>query len=110
LTGLKSFLVLVSIASATLIGDYFIKRAAMSPAGIRSPELIAGALLYGLTAIGWFHLMKSQSLAMIAVTFTASTVIALSALGFFVFGEQFGRREALGVTFAVLAVMMVYKG
>lgn len=105
----KSLLILSLITSATLLGDFFIKRAAISLAGLRSPELFGGALLYGVTAIGWFHLMKSHSLAMIAVAFTATTIIALSALGHFVFGENFDKREVLSVTFAVLAVVTMYK-
>ncbi len=110
MTAQKSLLILALITSATLLGDFYIKRATIAPSGLRSSEFIAGGLLYGVTAIGWFHLMKNQSLAMIAVAFTASTVIALSALGYFVFGEEFGKREAVGVTFALLAVATVYKG
>lgn len=107
---IKTLPILVIITIATLLGDYLIKKATMSPAGLLSPHIISAAILYGLTAIGWFHLMKSQSLAMIAVAFTASTIIALSAMGYFMFGEQFGKREALGVTFAVLAMATMYKG
>ena len=107
---IKSLPILAIIAIATLLGDYLIKRATMSPAGLFSANFISGALLYGLTAIGWFYLIKSQSLAMIAVAFTASTIIALSTMGYFIFGEQFGKREALGVTFAILAVAVMYKG
>ena len=110
MTAPKSLLILLLITCATLLGDFYIKKAAMAPSGLRSPELFAGALLYGVTAIGWFYLMKSQSLAVIAVAFTASTIIALSALGYFVFGEHFGKREALGVTFAALAMATMYKG
>ena len=105
----KAFLVLALIAVATVLGDFHIKKAAMSLSGLRSPHLLSGTLLYGVTAFGWFYLMKSQSLAMIAVLFTASTIIALSVLGYFVFGEQFGKREAIGVTFALLAVATMYK-
>ena len=103
-------MVLALITAATLFGDFHIKKSAMSLNGLSSPHLLSGALLYGVTALGWFYLMKSQSLAMIAVLFTASTIIALSVLGYFVFGEQFGKREALGVTFALLAVATMYRG
>jgi multidrug transporter EmrE-like cation transporter len=51
--------------------------------------------------------MKSNSLATIGVMFSASTILLLSALGYFVFKEQFGIREALGVFLAILAVVVM---
>ena len=63
--------------------------------------------MYSLAAFGWFFLMKSNSLATIGVMFSASTILLLVALGYFVFKEQFGLREALGVSLAILAVVVM---
>ncbi len=92
---------------ATLAGDYFLKRATRTSEGLFSAWFIGGAAIYGLLAFGWYFLMKSNSLASIGVMFSASTILLLAALGYFVFKEQFGIREALGVSLAILAVVIM---
>lgn len=102
--------ILAAVTIATWLGDYFIKTATLSPDGLRHPNFAIGSVLYGLTAIGWYYLMKSHSLVMVAVIFTAMTIIVLGAMGYLLFDEGFGKREALGVTFAALALATMYKG
>ena len=101
--------ILVVVAVATLVGDYFIKTAALSPAGIHNPRLAIGAIVYGLTALGWFFLMRSHSLAMIAVIFTAMTTVVLAGMGYFLFDEGFRARDGIGVALAILALISMYK-
>ena len=69
--------ILAAVTIATWLGDYFIKTATLSPDGLRHPNFAIGSVLYGLTAIGWYYLMKSHSLVMVAVIFTAMTIIVL---------------------------------
>ena len=104
---IKTALILCCITAMTLMGDYCIKLATGKIGGLLSVQFIVGALLYGITAIGWFFLMKDNSLAIIGVLFSASTVILLAALGTFVFKEPFGWREAAGIFLAVLAVVVI---
>jgi undecaprenyl phosphate-alpha-L-ara4N flippase subunit ArnF len=99
--------VLLIVTILTLIGDYFLKVATGKSEGIASGWFAAGVVTYGILAFGWFVLMKSNSLAAIGVMFSASTILLLSALGYFVFKEQFGLREALGVSLAVLSVVVM---
>ena len=106
----NSLPILAAVTITTWLADYFIKTASLSPEGLRNPNFAIGAVLYGLCAIGWYFLMKSHSLAMIAVIFTAMTIIVLGAMGYFLFDERFGKREAIGVTFAALALATMYKG
>lgn len=103
----NSLVILGLITTATLIGDYFIKTASASSRGLWSAPFGVGALSYALVAFGWYFLMKSNSLAAIGVMFSASTLLLLAALGYFVFKEQFGVREALGVSLAILAVVIM---
>lgn len=103
----NSLIVLGFVTVATLLGDYFLKMAAARPEGMASTWFAAGAFTYGLLSIGWYFLMKSNSLATIGVMFSASTIILLTALGYFVFNEQFGLREGLGVSLAVLSVVVM---
>ena len=102
-----SLLILCVITFLTLVGDYAIKVATNAERGLLSPWFILGAFLYGLPAIGWFYLMKSHSLAMIGVMYSASTIVLLAALGFFVFREALGWRELLGLALAIAAVAVM---
>lgn len=102
-----SIFLLGIVTLATLAGDYFLKEATRTREGVFSFWFISGAATYGLLAFGWYFLMKSNSLASIGVMFSASTILLLAGLGYFVFKEQFGIREALGVSLAILAVVIM---
>lgn len=102
-----SLMILAAITGLTLFGDYAIKVASAKDSGLLSIWFILGAILYGLPAVGWFYLMKSHSLATIGVMYSASTIILLALLGYFVFKEAFGWREAVGLTLAIAAVAVM---
>ena len=104
---MKTALILTLIIIVTLVGDYLIKVASQKPAGLVTLSFIGGAVLYALPAVGWFYLMRNHSLTAIGVFYSAATILILSGLGFFVFKEAFGLREALGVSFAIAAVLIV---
>ena len=104
---MKQFFILLAVTIATLVGDYFIKTAGQRPGGLLSREFVAGMILYSLPAIGWFFLMRSHSLAVIGVLYSVSTLILLATLGAFVFKEAFGLREAIGVSLALLSVVIM---
>lgn len=104
---MTSALVLIAITVVTLFGDYFIKLASDRPEGIASSVFIMGAILYGLPAFGWFMLMKNHSLAAIGVLYSASTIVLLAGLGYFVFHETFGWREVFGVSLAIASVVVM---
>ncbi len=104
---MNSFLLLAAVTISTVIGDYFVKIASEKSNGLISSTFIIGAVLYGAPAIGWYFLMKSHSLAAIGVFYSASTILILAALGFFVFHESFGLRESVGITLAILSVVVM---
>jgi drug/metabolite transporter (DMT)-like permease len=99
--------ILIVIILLTLLGDHFIKVASQKPSGLLTPTFLLGALLYALPAVGWFYLMRSHSLAMIGVFYSAGTILVLAGLGYLVFGERIGSREVLGFRFAIAAVNVV---
>ncbi len=102
---MHSAAILVVIILLTLLGDYLIKIASQKPSGLFTFTFLLGALFYALPAVGWFYLMRSHSLAMIGVFYSAGTILLLAGLGYFVFGERIGSREVLG--FAIAAVYVV---
>lgn len=104
---MKTAGILIAIIALTVVGDYMIKVASQKPSGLTSLLFFGGTLLYALPAIGWFYLMRSHSLAAIGVLYSTATILILVGLGFFVFKEAFGFREALGVSLAIAAVLVV---
>lgn len=104
---LHSTMIFLAITGLTILGDYAIKVATNKEPGLMSAWFLVGALLYGLPAIGWFYLMKTHSLAMIGVLYSALSIILLAALGYFAFSEALGRREWLGMSLAIAAVLVM---
>ncbi len=98
---------LVAVSLMTLAGDYFIKLASTRTDGLRSLVFVAGALLYGLPAFGWFFLMRSHSLAAVAVLYSASTLLLMAVLGHVAFREPLGLREMMGGALAIMAVVVM---
>jgi drug/metabolite transporter (DMT)-like permease len=100
-------LLLLAITGLTLIGDFFIKSASERPEGLISPAFFIGLCLYALPAVGWFFLMRAHSLAAIGVLYSASTIVLLAVLGYFVFKEPFGAREIIGLLLAIASVVVM---
>ena len=104
---MKSIAILIFMTLLTILGDYFVKVASGTRGGLITPRFLLGAILYGSTAIGWFFLMKSHSLAAIGVMYSAATILLLTGLGYFVFKEQLGLREMAGVALALASVALM---
>ena len=100
-------MVLAALAALSILGDYFIKLASARHVGMVSVEFMTGAALYGLTAIAWLYLMRMHSLAEIGVLYSASTLILLAGLGYFVFREGIGLRDLIGLSLAILSVAVM---
>jgi drug/metabolite transporter (DMT)-like permease len=103
----SAIFVLVPITIATIAGDYCVKTASGSESQNSYLVLLAGACLYGASAIGWFILMRTHSLATIGVLYSATTIIMLAALGHFVFNEPTNSTQLLGLLLAVVSVLIM---
>lgn len=102
-----SLLLLTLVTAMTVGGDYFIKISTGHAAGMSSAFFVIGTLLYGLSSIGWFYLMRSHSLTWIAVSYSATTLIFVALLGVVVFGEALRLRDAAAVALALAAVLLI---
>ena len=102
-------LILLSImlAVVTLIGDWLIKIASQQERAIANGWFIAGVLVYGACAFVWVHAMQHMKLATLGVISSLGTVVLLTALGSFVFGETLNRHEIAGLMFAGMAVILL---
>lgn len=102
-----SLLLLVVVASMNVGGDYLIKVSVSHRAGMLSLFFLSGAALYGISAIGWFYMMRSHSLTWIAVSYSSATLIMLALLGVVVFGETLRFRDILAVAMGLSAIVLV---
>lgn len=100
-------LVLVAIIALTAAGDYAIKHASGREDPFVSWQFLSGIVLYGLPAIGWLLLMREFSLAQIGVIYSSATILILTALGVFMFGEQLNSRQVLGIAAAIASIWLV---
>ena len=100
-------IVILLIAVFTLIGDYFLKLASQREASFASAAFAIGILVYGSTAAGWVLVMKHMPLASIGVWYAIITILLLTGLGVFVFGESFTLRDGAGLLLAFAALAMM---
>lgn len=92
-----------------IVADYFIKVASERDASLITWSFALGALLYVFSTVGWLYAMKGMSLAQVGVAYSVVTILALVAMGHFLFGEHVGARDMVGVGFAIVALVIMAK-
>jgi undecaprenyl phosphate-alpha-L-ara4N flippase subunit ArnF len=101
-----SFLVII-LTLITVAGDYFIKRASLRQGYSGWNFLLIGALIYALTAFGWFYLFRKIKLANSTAIYGASAIIFLTLIGFFIFGEKLKFIEVIGILMAIGSIILL---
>jgi drug/metabolite transporter (DMT)-like permease len=104
---MHNYILLVLVIVLTVVADYALKHASLKVNPFVSIWFFSGAILYACTAIGWIALMRNYNLAQIAVLYSSSTIIALTAVGIVYFGETLSSRQLFGVTAALLSVVLM---
>ena len=108
----KHFLaVAVTIAFSLLgiVGDYFLKLASMNENSLKTPSFYIGFVLYASTAFGWVFLMKHLKLATIAVVYSISMVLLLTATGVVLFREPLSYYEIAGLVMAIASLILLIR-
>ncbi|KIC41001.1 hypothetical protein RA28_21765 [Ruegeria sp. ANG-S4] len=103
--------VLFSLFTAAIViaGDLFIKVAADGARPITSPPMVAGIVLYAVSAVLWYFAMRHIPLGQAAVAYSMLSLIVLCGAGWAFFGEHIGLREAAGVACACLAMVLMMR-
>lgn len=94
-------------AAVVIAGDFILKLAADGDKPVWSGYVIAGCLIYALSAIFWFYAMRYVTLAQAGVAYSMLTLLALCALGVFWFDEQMALREYAGICCALAAMALI---
>ncbi len=104
---MKPLLFILLIVLLTLIGDYLLKLASQKENSLATIEFGSGALIYGLSAVGWVYAMKYLPLATVGVIYSILVILFLAIMGVTLFGERLAAREilGLGLAFASLGLM-----
>jgi small multidrug resistance pump len=100
-------LVMVAVAGVAVIGDWFLKLASQNPTPYMNRWFLCGCVIYSLCAFGWVFVMQHLKLATIGVVYSISTILMLTALGVFAFGETLTKSEWAGIGCAVLSIVLL---
>ena len=104
---MNSCLFLIFVVVLTICGDYALKYASLKISPYVSGWFVLGSLLYGATAIGWIALMRTHDLAQIAVLYSSATIVVLTLVGIFSFGETLSIKQIVGLSAALLSVVLM---
>ena len=96
----------LATALFVIAGDVVIKTAA-DAARFTSPNMMAGVLLYALSAVCWYFAMRNITLGQGAVAYSMLTLIAVVLIGAIWFGEALGTRQILGLMAAATAMLLM---
>lgn len=98
--------ILIAVVLVTAAGDMTLKLASSREYPFRSYEIYAGIAMYAMPAVGWMHLMRSNSLAQIGVMYSCATIIILAIIGRLCFGEQISTKQMAGLVAAIFSIWL----
>ncbi|MDD5229400.1 MAG: hypothetical protein PHN45_07600 [Methylococcales bacterium] len=99
----------VLLEGLSLLADYYIKLASLKPNFSGWIELLFGGFLYGVTAIGWFFLMREFKLVTLSVFHALGVIGFTCLLGVFVFKEKLYFREMVGVALGCCSIILLMR-
>ena len=105
---LLGFFVAILLSAVAVLADYFIKKASLLPS-IWNKSLLIGAVIYGLSAIGWVVVMKSMKLSTLGVIFGLSCIIMVTAISVFIFHEKLSTIEIIGILLGIISLTILYR-
>jgi len=104
---LIAFLIGIGLSAITVLGDALIKHASLQSAFLGWRTLVLGALIYGITALGWFFVMRKLRLSTVGVLYAVSCVVILTLVSVFYFKEKINLIEIFGIVLAVISLVIL---
>jgi len=104
---LIAFLIGIGLSIVTVLGDVLIKHASLQDAFSGWKFLILGAIIYGVTAFGWFFVMRKIKLSTIGVLFGVSCIVLLTLVSVFYFKEKINLIEIVGICLAIISIVLL---
>ncbi len=108
MTKFIALVIAIVLSLVTVLADYFIKKASLEN-GVWSKWLILGAVIYGLTALGWVFVMKNMKLSTLGAVYGISCITILAIISVFVFHEKISTIEVVGILMGIASILILYK-
>lgn len=106
---IKWLLLILILELISLSGDYLIKKASLQNGLVGWKQLLVGGLVYGVTAIGWFYVMRVFKLFTIGILHSLIAIALSMALSQFVFGEKITSRELIGIILGFISIILLVR-
>ena len=103
------FLIGIGLSLITVFADALIKHASLQNSFSGWQMLILGAVIYGLTAFGWFFVMRKIKLSSVVVLYAVSCVVFLTLISVFYFKEKITILEVFGIFLAIISLIILYR-
>ncbi|OGH68609.1 MAG: hypothetical protein A3J66_01145 [Candidatus Magasanikbacteria bacterium RIFCSPHIGHO2_02_FULL_47_14] len=101
------FLIGIGLSVVTVFADVLVKHASSQEAFSGWRSLVLGAVIYGLTAMGWFFVMRRIKLSTVGVLYGVSCVVLLTLVSVFFFKEKISPMEMVGIFLAVTSLILL---
>ncbi|MEM0988043.1 MAG: transporter [Pseudomonadota bacterium] len=109
MTETRLAIIIVFVFSAlTVLADVLIKKAS-DQNQLWSPYFIAGALIYGTSAFGWFYALRVLNLATLGGIYSLATVVMIALAGVLIFKEKLQVVEIAVLAMALLSIVMLWR-
>jgi len=102
-------LAIMLLAGVNVLGDYFIKLSGIGPKYIKYFPFFVGMVVYALTAVGWFFVMKEMKLSTLGIFYSVTTAILLVIVGTLVFKEQLNTYSLIGIALGIASIIILIK-
>lgn len=103
-----ALLIVIAFSAVTVLADIFIKRAA-DRQQMLSFDFALGAVLYALSAVGWFYALQSMKLSTLGGVYSLTTVVLVVISGIVFFGESLTIVEYAVIIVAVAAIVALWR-
>lgn len=101
------FVSALAMSGLTILGDFFIKQAAVDNNADSWKKVVIGGFIWFITAIGWFFLLKKEKLISLGGIYLVSSVILLVFVSVFIFKEKVSEMEIVGIIMAIISLIIL---
>ena len=102
------FIIAISLSTITVAADLLVKEGSLLKS-VWNKWLLFGAVIYGLTAIGWIYVMKSIKLSTLGTIYGISCIVLLTLSSVFIFHEKLSMPEIIGILLGITSLILLYR-
>lgn len=99
----------VLILLLTIIADFLLKKAANMDGLSGWKFLLISALIYFISAIGWFFIYKKTKFITLGAFYSLGHLLLTVLIGILIFKEKLNLSEAIGVLLGLVSVFLLLR-